>query len=494
LEPRLEDAKAGKRTVFFVDAAHFVLSAYLGFLWCFTRVLVRAPSGRQRFNVLGALNAVTHQLITVTNDSYINSVSVGQLLEKIAALGLQTPITLIMDNARYQRCKYVLEIAARLNIEILFLPPYSPNLNLIERLWKFVRKDCLYDKYYEHFSLAERGYLSLFVSDYHHSSIGSSFPSHSLFSVLRKTQLVTSLSIEALCPDQVALALAALAQLEQEERAERKQWDLRLERTRYEAKRAERQYQAVEPENRLVARSLERLWEDKLRTVETLEKEYQAWSYTRLAAITEADRAAILTLGSDLTSLWQAETTTNADRKHMLRLVIRDVIVDGKRTQGQVWFQINWQTGAHEEFCYKRSVQSYEQSADVEVLQQRIRELNAAQKIDAEIAIILNAEGYRTARLHRPITLNTVWQLREKWHIPTVKINGKEHNPAQWEDGTYSVEGAAARLGVFPGTIHKWLKGGKLTVHQLSKGMPWKVSLTEEDVTRLQEWLRLARR
>ena len=93
-----------------MDAAHFVLSAYLGFLWCFTRVLVRAPSGRQRFNVLGALNAVTHQLITVTNDTYINSRSVGELLEKIAGLGLTMPITLIMDNARYQRCKYVLEL------------------------------------------------------------------------------------------------------------------------------------------------------------------------------------------------------------------------------------------------------------------------------------------------------------------------------------------------------------------------------------------------
>jgi transposase len=120
------------------------------------RVLVRAPSGRQRFNVLGALNAVTHELITVTNDSYINSVSVGQLLDKIAALDLQTPITLVMDNARYQRCHYVLEIAARLNIEILFLPTYSPNLNLIERLWKFVRKECLYDKYYENFSLFKK--------------------------------------------------------------------------------------------------------------------------------------------------------------------------------------------------------------------------------------------------------------------------------------------------------------------------------------------------
>jgi transposase len=153
LEPRLEEAKAGKRTVFFVDAAHFVLGAYLGFLWCFARVVVRAPSGRQRFNVLGALDAITHQLITVTNESYINSVSVGELLEKIAGLGLQTPITLVMDNARYQRCRYVLEIAARLGIEILFLPPYSPNLNLIERLWKFVKKECLYDEYYENFQL-----------------------------------------------------------------------------------------------------------------------------------------------------------------------------------------------------------------------------------------------------------------------------------------------------------------------------------------------------
>ena len=86
-----------------------------------------------------------------------------------------------------------------------------------------------------------------------------------------------------------------------------------------------------------------------------------------------------------------------------------------------------------------------------------------------------------------------VWLLREKWGIPTVKINGKEHNPAQWADGTYSVEGAAARLGVSSGTIHKWLKVGKLTGHQLAKGMPWKVYLTEEDIARLQEWLRLAR-
>jgi transposase len=114
-------------------------------------VVVRAPSGRQRFNVLGALHAITHQLITVTNDSYINAISVCELLEKIAALGLSTPITVVMDNARYQRCRLVLERARQLGIELLFLPPYSPNLNLIERVWRFVRKECLYNAYYEHF-------------------------------------------------------------------------------------------------------------------------------------------------------------------------------------------------------------------------------------------------------------------------------------------------------------------------------------------------------
>jgi len=112
---------------------------------------MRAPSGRQRWNVLGALHAITHQLITVTNDSYINATSVCELLEKIAALGLSTPITVVMDNARYQRCRLVLERARQLDLELLFLPPYSPNLNLIERLWRFVRKECLYSTYYERF-------------------------------------------------------------------------------------------------------------------------------------------------------------------------------------------------------------------------------------------------------------------------------------------------------------------------------------------------------
>ena len=114
--------------------------------------MLQASSGRKRFNVLGAINAITYQLITVTNETYINAESVCELLQKIAHLNLTTPITLILDNARYQYCKVVQAKGADLNIELVFLPPYAPNLNLIERLWRFIRKQCLYAKYYENFA------------------------------------------------------------------------------------------------------------------------------------------------------------------------------------------------------------------------------------------------------------------------------------------------------------------------------------------------------
>ena len=147
----MEEATAGEREVFFVDAAHFVFGSFTGMLWCFTRRWIKSPSGRQRFNVLGAINAVSHQLVTVTNTTYINAESVCELLFKIAALKLAVPVTLILDNARYQRCALVQAVADSLSIELLSLPSYSPNLNLIERLWKFVKKQCLYAKYHADF-------------------------------------------------------------------------------------------------------------------------------------------------------------------------------------------------------------------------------------------------------------------------------------------------------------------------------------------------------
>lgn len=162
LEPRLREAAAGQRRVYFVDAVHFVLGPVLGYVWSAVRVLVRAPAGRQRFNVLGAVDAISHELTMVCNDTYITASSVCALLRQLAAVG-GAPISLVLDNARYQRCAAVAELAGQLGIELLYLPPYSPNLNLIERLWKFTKKECLASRYYEDFT-AFQGAIHEFLS------------------------------------------------------------------------------------------------------------------------------------------------------------------------------------------------------------------------------------------------------------------------------------------------------------------------------------------
>ncbi len=146
LKPKWDAALAGNGPVFFVDAAHFVLGTFVCCLWSFTRIFVRAASGRQRFNVLGAWNAVTRELIAVTNTTVVNTLTMCELLRKIAALGLSGPITLVLDNARYQRNAVVQDLARELGIMLLFLPSYSPNLNLIERLWKFMKRRSLYGR------------------------------------------------------------------------------------------------------------------------------------------------------------------------------------------------------------------------------------------------------------------------------------------------------------------------------------------------------------
>jgi len=153
LQPKLAQAQAGQRVVLFMDAAHFIYTVFLGFLWCFQRIFLRSPSGRKRFNVLGCLNAITHQLHSFTNEGYINALSVCELLTQVAEFyGSSIPITIFLDNAKYQHCQLVRDHAKMLGIELEFLPSYSPNLNLIERYWKWIKKRCLYSKYYEDFS------------------------------------------------------------------------------------------------------------------------------------------------------------------------------------------------------------------------------------------------------------------------------------------------------------------------------------------------------
>jgi transposase len=152
LQPRLDEAVAGGRQVFFVDAAHFVFGTFLYCLWSLTRIFVKAASGRQRFNVLGAWNAVTRELLTITNTTVVNTEAMCALLRLVAARGLVGPVTLVLDNARYQRNALVMGLAKELGIELLFLPGYAPNLNLIERLWRFVKRKAVYGRYHPTFA------------------------------------------------------------------------------------------------------------------------------------------------------------------------------------------------------------------------------------------------------------------------------------------------------------------------------------------------------
>ena len=299
--------------------------------------------------------------------------------------------------------------------------------------------------------------------------------------------------LNALTPDQIDLAIAALGEMEEEARLLERQWSLKKERARYDAERARRQYDAVEPENRLVARSLERVWEEKLRRAEQIEQEFDVWRRDQALTISDTDRQHILALGENLPRLWHAETTTSADRKQIVRLVIKDVALDQKRRQGFVWIKILWQTGATSEHWMKRRVQSYAQHADAEQLQNRVIELNGMRKMDAEIATILNEEGFRTA--HGPaFSGEMIHLLRKKWRIPTVKINGTEANPRIWPDGSYSVQGAAEILGITPQTIFDWIRKGWLSGRQLAKGMPWQIFMTPEEATELKARVRHTRR
>jgi transposase len=142
LEPLLREAEAGLGAVLFCDASHFVVSCdFLGSVWCTARRFIRTLSGRNRYNVLGALDWVTLEMTTVTNCDYINAESVLELLAKVREAYGDRKVTLVLDNARYQKCKVVWERAEELGVELLYIPPYSPNLNLIERVWHYVKAE-----------------------------------------------------------------------------------------------------------------------------------------------------------------------------------------------------------------------------------------------------------------------------------------------------------------------------------------------------------------
>src|SRR5216683_1815227 len=144
-------------------------------------------------------------------------------------------------------------------------------------------------------------------------------------------------------------------------------------------------------------------------------------------AISDTDRAGLQALGENLPRIWHAHTTSAAERKRILRFIIREVVLDQKRSQGAVWLKIIWQTEATSEHHLQRRVHTYGDYIDNDRLRQRIKKLNAAGKMDKEIAAILNQEGFVAAR-GCSFRGENVWLLRSRWHVPTVKINGVDAN------------------------------------------------------------------
>jgi hypothetical protein len=199
-------------------------------------------------------------------------------------------------------------------------------------------------------------------------------------------------------------------------------------------------------------------------------------------------KSQILALAQDLPTVWSAATTTAADRKQLLRLLIDSVLLDNRRRVGQTWFQINWRTGATTQHWSRRSVRSYADHADGQQIEARVRVLHAAGMLDAAIATTLNDESFLTSHGQR-FRGATIHVLRKQWGLHTWNPLGQ--NPERWSDGTYSVVAAAELLDVSLETVWRWLRSGVLNGWQAGDGTPWHVSLPESEVARLRA--RLAR-
>lgn len=139
----------GRTELFFMDACHLVYKGFLGYLWSFGKFFVKTYPGKKRINVLGSYNPIKKSLVSFADENNINANSIIKMLHKLRYACKTKPIKVILDNARYQHCLKVIKKAAQLNIELVFLPPYSPNLNIIERLWKYLKSKCLSSRNFE---------------------------------------------------------------------------------------------------------------------------------------------------------------------------------------------------------------------------------------------------------------------------------------------------------------------------------------------------------
>jgi excisionase family DNA binding protein len=248
---------------------------------------------------------------------------------------------------------------------------------------------------------------------------------------------------------------------------------LEVERTRYAATRAERRYRTVDPENRLVARTLEREWEQRLGEVAAAESELAQREQHHSHGVRPDQRAAIQRLGRDLGRVWSAPTTTDRDRKELLRTLVEEVIVRVERAAAQACLTLRWRGGALTELVIplpRSTSQPLRTDEDTLALLRRL----ATHYPDAVTAGILNRQGRRSARGER-FTASIVASLRTHWGIP------RYQPPATPPAGELvTVTEAAKRLGVVPSTVHRWLLDGFIPGEQLTPGAPWRIRLTAE--------------
>jgi len=271
---------------------------------------------------------------------------------------------------------------------------------------------------------------------------------------------VARLFLETVQPPEVDLSLAVLHEAERQGREVDLQWKARLERARYEVRLAERRYKAVDPDNRVVARTLEREWNERLREAEEVEQEYERVRQRQKLQLSEEDRARILKLARNLPAVWNAETTTHAERKNLLRMLVRAVTltpVEVPKRQTRV--QVLWHTGAVSEVIVARPSR-FEAHATPPRAITRIGEGLDRKDSDEEIAEALNQEGMRTG-------MGCLWNARA---VRRVRYAEGMHRaspksrlaPRRRADGMYSLQGVSAHLGVVPAVVRQWLRIGLL--------------------------------
>ena len=286
-------------------------------------------------------------------------------------------------------------------------------------------------------------------------------------------QAVVEAFLKALTPAALEATELAVQQLELNHDAALTQWRLAVERARYESERVERQYRAVEPENRLVARGLETEWEKRLRDLAAAEAELERREKQRPRSLSEEERKKILALGSDLHRVWTAPTTTDRDRKELLRALLEEVLVRVDRPERRAHLTLRWRGGTLTEFDLslpRMKPRGLHTDEDTISLLRRL----AVHYPDEVIAGILNRLGRKTASGER-FTANQVGSLRRYRNIP------RYEPPAEPPTGrVVPIRQAAQILGINTSTVHRWLNDGFIAGEQVTPGAPWQIRITDE--------------